>query len=162
MTPATPAPAARRPDNRRLAHLMGEAFRSRKSFARAVHHVAAELGTPIACDHVAVSRWLHGTTPRPATAHAITVTLGRALGRPVTLADIGLEPTPTDRPASAEQRATTMTQDWPADYHALRRHLDWLAEEIASVSRMLVTLGPPPTVPGLSGRGPADLVGAAR
>jgi hypothetical protein len=77
--------------NQRLARLMIDAgFASHKAFARAVRTVAAQTGRPVGCDHTSVSRWLHGMTPRADTAACITTVLSRALGRPVSLADVGL------------------------------------------------------------------------
>ncbi len=136
---AGPVGGAVRAPNRRLARLMAEAQLSRKAMARAVRRVSAELGTPVATDHVAVGRWLNGTTPRRDTAHAITVVLGRALGRAVTLADIGLEP--TTAPVRPDEAIVAAPQNWPAEIHELRHRLDWLAEEIASLSRTLAMVG---------------------
>ena len=88
-----------------------------------------------------MTRWLGGTVPRRDTAHVMTVVLGRALGRTVTLADIGLAPA-TPSPAGAEERAGSIPPSWPQEFHQVRQRLNWLAEEIASLSRPLAAIGP--------------------
>jgi len=79
--------------NRRLAAVLAETGMARRAFARAVCQVAAELGYgPVRYDHASVARWLGGTVPRRDIAQAMRVVLGRATGRPVTLAVIGATP----------------------------------------------------------------------
>lgn len=137
--------------NRRLAAVLAETGMARGAFARAVCQVAAELGYgPVRYDHASVARWLGGTVPRRDTAHAMTVVLGRVLGRPVTLADIGLAPA---APAAAEERAVTIPASWPQEVHQVRQRLAWLAEEIASLSRHLAVTGPAMNPARASGSG---------
>jgi hypothetical protein len=133
---------ARPGPNRRLAAVLAEAGLSRGRFARAVCAAAAELGYgTVRYDHASVSRWLGGRMPRRDTAQAITVVLGRTAGRVVTLADIGLSPA---RPGPAGEPAAGVPPSWPAEVCQVRRRLDWLAEEIASLSRHLAVIGPHP------------------
>lgn len=143
MTAATAPPAAAGTragvPNRRLAAVLAESGLARKAFARAVCQAAAELGYgPVRYDHASVTRWLGGTVPRRGTAHVMTVVLGRVLGRTVTLADIGLAPAA----AGAEERAGSIPPSWPQEVHQVRQRLNWLAEEIASLSRHLAVIGP--------------------
>jgi hypothetical protein len=78
--------------NDRLARLMEEAgFDSHKAFARAVMAESKRAGEPLRhCDHTYVTRWLSGRVPQGKTPSFIASTLGRALGRRVTLADVGM------------------------------------------------------------------------
>jgi len=69
----------------------------------------------------------------------MTVVLSRALGRTVTLADLGLAPA---APLGPEERAVSIPASWPQEFHQVRQRLDWLAEEIASLSRHLAAIGP--------------------
>src|SRR5256885_15130452 len=57
-------------------------------------------GEPVRADHVAVKRWLDGTTrqPHPRTCKLIARALGDMLGRVVTLEEIGY----ADQPAPAD------------------------------------------------------------
>jgi hypothetical protein len=115
--------ARQRPRNDRLARLMGEAgFTSHKAFARAVCKASAEAGTPVGCDHTSVSRWLHGTAPRPETASFIVTVLSRALGRQLCVADVGMAasmPVPTDLgldyPSSPDEAIDVVARLWRAD-----------------------------------------------
>jgi hypothetical protein len=134
------SPRRRSTPNRRLAAVLAESGMSRKGFARAVCAVAGEMGySAVRYDHVSVTRWLAGTVPRRDTAHAITVVLGRAVGRTVTLADIGLSPA---APRQADDRSACGPASWSAEVHQVRQRLNWLAEEIASLSRHLAIIGP--------------------
>jgi hypothetical protein len=109
--------------NQRLDRLMAEAgFTSHKAFARAIRVASAEAGRPVGCDHTSVSRWLHGVTPRADTAAWITAVLGRALGRPVSLAEAGLGSAVTVHPDLGLHYATAdadwlaaLAQLWAAD-----------------------------------------------
>lgn len=78
--------------NDRLARLMEEAgFDSHKAFARAVMDESRRAGEPLRhCDHTYVTRWLSGRVPQGKTPAFIAGALGRALGRSVTPADIGM------------------------------------------------------------------------
>jgi hypothetical protein len=137
---------ARPVPNRRLAGVLAEAGLSCGRFVGAVCAAAAELGYGmVRYDHASVARWLGGTVPRWDTAQAITAVLGRALGRVVTLADIGLSPASS---GPAGEPTAGVPPSWPAEVCQVRRRLDWLAEEIASLSRHLAVLGPQPAGPG--------------
>jgi hypothetical protein len=125
--------------NRRLAAVLAGSGLSRGRFARAVCAAAAELGYgTVRYDHASVARWLGGTVPRRDTAQAITVVLGRAVGRTVTLPGIGLCPA---SPGTAGEPTAGIPPSWPAEVCQVRRRLDWLAEEIASLSRHLAVIG---------------------
>lgn len=77
--------------NDELAALMDEAQCSRTGLARDVRTLAAARGlTGVRCDHVDVGRWLSGMRPRGEKPELLAEALGRRLGRPLTLADIGL------------------------------------------------------------------------
>lgn len=76
--------------NEHLAGVLLDAGMSHKALARAVRDLSARRGRPVSCDHTSVSRWLAGTRPRPGTARLVVEVLAAKLGRPVTLADIGL------------------------------------------------------------------------
>jgi hypothetical protein len=140
---------ARSAPNRRLAGVLAESGLSRGRFAREVCATVAELGYgTVRYGHASVARWLGGTVPRRDTAQAITVVLGRALGGRVTLADIGLSPVASPGPAG--EPAAGIPPSWPAQVCQVRRRLDWLAEEIASLSRHLAVIGPQPAGQGLT------------
>ncbi len=119
-------PAREPSPNYRLARIMAEAgFTSHKAFARAVRRVSEENGAghPVGCDHTSVSRWLRGmNAPRGDTAAFIATALSRALGRSVSLAEIGLSSSaavPADLGleylASADQGIGVLTRLWHAD-----------------------------------------------
>lgn len=129
--------------NQRLAAMLAESGMSRTRFARAVRQVCAEQGTTVRYEHPSVSRWLSGVTPRRDTAHAMTIVFGRVLRRTVTLADIGLEPAaPAPAPEPADAQVTAAPASWPQEFHEVRARLNWLADEIAALSRSLAVTGP--------------------
>jgi hypothetical protein len=97
-------------------------FTSHKALARAVRKASAEAGMPVGCDHTSVSRWLHGTGPRSDTAGFIATVLSRALGRQLSLADIGMAAStqvPTDLgldyPSSPDEAVDLVARLWHAD-----------------------------------------------
>ncbi|MCF2531148.1 transcriptional regulator [Yinghuangia soli] len=74
-----------------LAALMDEAQYSRSALARDVRAMAAARGlTDVRCDHVDVGRWLSGMRPRGEKPELLAAALGRRLGRPLTLAEVGM------------------------------------------------------------------------
>jgi hypothetical protein len=94
--------------NSALAAVVAESGMSRKRLARLVRETCTMQGTPSSADHIAVSRWLAGMTPRPDTARALSAVLSAELGRTVTLADIGLvRAVPVPRPS--DLTAVSMT-----------------------------------------------------
>lgn len=92
--------------NDRLAAIVRKAGLSRKALARAVRELSEERGTPISCDHTAVSRWLAGTQPRTQTAQLIADALSASVGGILAVADIGMG---ESRQASADTESITST-----------------------------------------------------
>ena len=76
--------------NERLAEAMRRAGLSNKALARRIRAMSQRQGTPIACDHTSVSRWLAGTVPRIQTARLIADVLTECVGAPVSLSELGL------------------------------------------------------------------------
>jgi len=76
--------------NEKLTEVVQLSGLSHKALARRVQELSAHQGRLVRCDHTSVSRWLSGTTPREATANIITEVLSAALGRPLSLEEIGL------------------------------------------------------------------------
>lgn len=79
--------------NTRLAAVMKLAGATNKGLARRVRLLSETdgEGDPVRADHVAVKRWLDGTThhPHPRTCKLIARALGNMLGRVVSLDEIG-------------------------------------------------------------------------
>ena len=83
-------PHGSREPNRRLAELIAEAGCSNAGLARRVNLAGAELGLDLRYDKTSVARWLRGQQPRASTPALIAEALGRKLGRPVTVEEIGM------------------------------------------------------------------------
>lgn len=81
--------AARQP-NQRLAALIHEAACSNAGLARRVNMVGAEHALDLRYDKTSVARWLRGQQPRGMAPTLIAEALGRKLGRPVTVEEIGM------------------------------------------------------------------------
>ncbi len=148
--------------NDRLAHLMQEAgFNSHKAFARAVLEESRLAGDPLnRCDHTDVSRWLRGMTPRGRKPGFIAAALGRALGRTITAADIGMasavDPRSADlgltypeKPDSAENLITLWHADLDEAALTVKSGIDPAAWNAASL-RWLVNLGSSRQTPSTS------------
>jgi transcriptional regulator with XRE-family HTH domain len=88
--------------NERLAAVMRESGLSQKSLARAVRELSARRGSPVACDHTAVGRWLGGMRPRERTARLLAEVLSARLGRPVSVADLGFPRSGGPAPAGVD------------------------------------------------------------
>lgn len=82
--------AAARQPNQRLAALIHEAACSNAGLARRVNMVGAEHGLDLRYDKTSVARWLRGQQPRGMAPTLIAEALGRKLGRPVTVEEIGM------------------------------------------------------------------------
>jgi hypothetical protein len=82
---------AQREPNRKLEEVMRLAGCTNSGLAKRVIDVASGHGVEVHYDHVNVKRWLAGTQPRGLTPSFIAEALSRKLGRPVSLADIGIE-----------------------------------------------------------------------
>jgi hypothetical protein len=76
--------------NQRLAALIREAGSSNAGLARRVNMVGAERGVDLRYDKTSVARWLRGQQPRGIAPSLIAEALGRKLGRPVTVDEIGM------------------------------------------------------------------------
>jgi hypothetical protein len=85
MEPRTP-----REPNQRLADLIAEAGCSNAGLARRVNLAGEEQGLDLRYDKTSVARWLRGQQPRSTTPALIAEALGRKLGRPVTVEEIGM------------------------------------------------------------------------
>jgi transcriptional regulator with XRE-family HTH domain/tetratricopeptide (TPR) repeat protein len=83
-------PHGPREPNRRLAELIAEAGCSNAGLARRVNLTGAELGLDLRYDKTSVARWLRGQQPRATTPALVAEALGRKLGRPVTVEEIGM------------------------------------------------------------------------
>jgi len=81
--------------NEGLRRVLTESRWSQAQLAMAVNRVGAEAGLSLRYDESAVSHWLSGTRPRKAVRPLIREALSRRLRRPVTLAEIELEPEET-------------------------------------------------------------------
>jgi tetratricopeptide (TPR) repeat protein len=79
-----------------LRRLLTETGWTEQQLAKAVNAAGAETGLALRYDRSAVSHWLAGRRPWGPVPSLVAEALSRGLGRPVTLADVGLEATPTD------------------------------------------------------------------
>lgn len=102
-----------------LESLVEEAGMSRAGLAGHVNRAGQARGLRLRYEHTAVSRWLKGQRPRGEVPDLICEVLGRRLGRPVTLDDIGMgaagapaAPSPGTPLAGFVERATAL---WRAD-----------------------------------------------
>ncbi|HEV8562405.1 MAG TPA: hypothetical protein VGR06_39300 [Actinophytocola sp.] len=86
--------SGRQKPNDHLRALLGRTRWSHEGLARAVNNVGAEVGLVLSYDRTAVAHWLSGTCPRGETPGLIAEALSRRLGRALTVADIGLAPSP--------------------------------------------------------------------
>ncbi|MFI6469977.1 hypothetical protein ACIBL5_06895 [Streptomyces sp. NPDC050516] len=89
-----------RTPNQPLRRLLSETGWSGARLARELNAAATEQGWPLTYDRTTVSHWLAGTRPRPHIAQLAAEVLSRALGRPVSVTDTGLNPAPAESGAS--------------------------------------------------------------
>ncbi|MFJ1617726.1 hypothetical protein ACIODT_32815 [Streptomyces sp. NPDC088251] len=78
--------------NTGLETLLEQAQWSRTQLANAVNRTGVQVGMTLKYDHSAVSHWLSGTQPREQVRPIIIEVLERKIGRPVTYAEVGLQP----------------------------------------------------------------------
>lgn len=98
--------AERRPPNAELRALIKAAGVTYEALARSVRSVAAEAGATLRTNRSAIAHWVAGAGPADDTAPYLAEALTRHLGRPVSLAEIGLaEPFPV---AALDWRADTL------------------------------------------------------
>lgn len=83
-------PLVERDPNERLRALIEEIGGSNAGLARRVNMCGAAYGLDLRYDKTSVSRWLRGQRPRGRTPAIIAEVLGDKLGRPVSVADIGM------------------------------------------------------------------------
>ncbi|MGK5533560.1 transcriptional regulator [Streptomyces sp. URMC 129] len=86
----TARPLIARQPNERLLTLIREAGCSNAGLARRVNMCAAERGFDFRYDKTSVARWIRGQQPRGRAPEVIAEALGRKLGRPVTVDEIGM------------------------------------------------------------------------
>ncbi|RBM17743.1 transcriptional regulator [Streptomyces sp. PT12] len=86
----TARPLIARQPNERLLSLIREAGCSNAGLARRVNLCAAERGFDFRYDKTSVARWIRGQQPRGRAPDVIAEALGRKLGRPVTVDEIGM------------------------------------------------------------------------
>lgn len=83
-------PLVARQPNERLQALIQEAACSNAGLARRVNMCGAEHGLDLRYDKTSVARWLRGQQPRGRAPAVIAESLGRKLGRTVTIDEIGM------------------------------------------------------------------------
>jgi hypothetical protein len=86
--------------NTLLDALLDEAGISRKGLAARVNRAGAARGKTMRYDHTAVIRWLAGARPRGIVPDLLCGILADRLGRPISLADIGMGPAASEQPAA--------------------------------------------------------------
>jgi hypothetical protein len=87
--------------NDRLDMLLRDARMSYKGLAARVVKLGGFRGLDLRYNHSSVTRWIRGETPRQPTPALIVQVLSDALGRPMTLADIGMAQRDTPDPDAA-------------------------------------------------------------
>jgi hypothetical protein len=117
--------------NESLDALLLESKMSHKGLAARVVKLGATRGIDLRYNHSSVTRWLRGETPRQQTAQLIAEVLSDALGRRVTVSDIGMAPL---EKADAALRLTL----YPAD---TARRLAALAHDDLEHRRALLEAG---------------------
>jgi tetratricopeptide (TPR) repeat protein len=90
--------------------LLTEAGWTEQQLAKAVNAAGAESGLTLRYDRSAVSHWLAGRRPWGPVPALLAETLSRRLGRPVTIADIGLS-APLVQTPSVEQSTDQRSED---------------------------------------------------
>lgn len=86
-------PEARRRDptpNGTLRVLLDETEWTQEAFARAIARLGGEAGVRLTYNRTSVARWLRGSRPAPRVQGFIAEALSRRLGRPVTVAELGM------------------------------------------------------------------------
>ncbi|MFD7556972.1 Tat pathway signal protein [Streptomyces sp. NPDC059835] len=130
--------------NEMLAARIAETGWSQPKAAAAVLRVAQESGAAelygISRSHIAM--WIQGTRPSGQAPHILCETLTRKLGRPITRADIGLEP----------QQTTSDGSDWSADTLTMLGELG--SDDLDMLNRRKILASATYSVAGLAVPGP--------
>ncbi|GII94400.1 hypothetical protein [Sinosporangium siamense] len=95
--PSVPRTSGHSP-NRALAKLIAVSGASRKALAARVNQHCQAMGKPAHYTHTSVTNWISGMTPRWPTPQAIAAALSERLGRPVSVAEIGMPQPATTSP----------------------------------------------------------------
>lgn len=90
---------SRKVPNPGLRALLAQAGLTGEELARSVNHIGAETGLRLRYRRASVSQWLSGVRPRPPVPELVAEALSRALGRPVTVDEVGLGPGGSQRGA---------------------------------------------------------------
>lgn len=116
-----------------LRRLLAETGWTEARLAKEVNAAGAETGLTLRYDRSAVSHWLSGRRPWGPVPALVAETLSRALGRTVTVADIGLGSQASADAASVYSLASLVVPDW--------------AEAVVGPSRPGARPGAPPGCP---------------
>ncbi|MFC4565022.1 tetratricopeptide repeat protein [Nocardiopsis mangrovi] len=134
-------PASARPDNEALRAVIAESGLSYRALAGRVRLVAAENGENVNTNSAAISHWVQGTPPRPATATYLTEALSRAVGRIVSATEIGVasaSDAPPNTLALAGDPVAALAEIGRSDVD--RR--EFLTSAVYSVSALALPLAP--------------------
>lgn len=82
--------ALTREPNRRLQETIAETGWTYDALASAIRRIAAENGETLRTNKSAVAHWIDGARPSGQTGQYIAEALSRRMGRPVSLAEIGI------------------------------------------------------------------------
>lgn len=142
----TARPLIARQPNERLLSLIREAGCSNAGLARRVNMCAAERGLDFRYDKTSVARWIRGQQPRGRAPDIIAEALGRKLGRPVTVDEIGM--------GTARQLASSVGLHFAAG-------LTECLEQVGELWRSDVARRDSAAIPSQQGSGPANVAPAA-
>ncbi|NEC85645.1 tol-pal system YbgF family protein [Streptomyces sp. SID12501] len=87
--------ARKRTPNRALDNLLDQARWTRTQLAQQVNRLGPQAGLDLTYDRTAVAHWIAGVQPKLQVRALIVEALSARLGRPVTHAEVGLEPAPS-------------------------------------------------------------------
>jgi hypothetical protein len=93
----------RRIPNVQLRSLLDEVGWTGQTLATTINHVGTEAGLVLTYQRASVTQWLSGIRPRPPVPDLMAEAFSRALGRQVTVSDLGLSPV-IPAPRTAQQR----------------------------------------------------------
>ncbi len=126
--------------NSGLDALIGEAGYSHAGLARRVNELGAQQGLGLRYDKTSVARWIRGQQPRGVVPALLAEVFSRRLGRPVTLAEIGLKDSGAaslnaglEFAPSAAESVRVLTELWRCD---VNRH-DYLLNATFAASALV-------------------------